>query len=118
MNPTFDALQSTSAKDEFDVDMANADFGCLKEKTNVAELNNHGISFNKDFINPAKVARPTILDKKSLDELPSQFYCTTNPVIYRHCHYIQTWTPHFVFFSKVLWDTILTNKIPPLKGNS
>jgi hypothetical protein len=51
LNPIFDVLQSSSAKDEFDADIANANFGCIEDKKNSAELNDHGISFNKDFIN-------------------------------------------------------------------
>jgi serine/threonine protein kinase len=51
MNPIFDVPQSSSAEDEFDADIANANFGYIEDKKNVAELNDHGISFNKDFIN-------------------------------------------------------------------
>jgi hypothetical protein len=61
----------------------------------------------------AKVARP-----KSLDELPSQFllYDQSSNIPPSPLH--PTSTPRFVFSSKVPWDTNLTNKIPPLEGNS
>jgi len=61
----------------------------------------------------AKVAQP-----KSLDELPSQFllYDQSSNLPPSPLH--PTSTPRFVFSSKVSWDANLTNKIPPLEGNS